>query len=247
MAVLAWQSGNTNGLTATLGVLNLADGALRWQASITNAFGHKAAGGAVIGNGVVYISTPPAAFDLTTGKLLWQRQDISALGGPGLSEDGSTLYVGYPLSNTTGGIAAIDTSSGEARWQVTLDGDYLGLFEQPWPDGGCVIVPSASGAHAAVALDAQTGKVLWRYQSPAQRFGTITVSQGRVWLILMNGVVIGLDEQSGKPSARFDQLALDLQSVTGFTQRPIVIADGKRIVVALDTKLIGLSTEATTP
>jgi len=63
----------------------------------------------------------------------------------------------------------------------------------------------------------------------------------------MNGQIISLDEQSGKLTARFDQLALDLQSVTGFTQRPIVTSDGKRIVVALDTKLIGLSTEETTP
>ena len=245
--VLAWQSGDTNTLTATLSALNLADGALRWQASITNTFGHKAAGGAVIGNGAVYISTPPAAFDLATGKLLWQRQDIHTLGGPGLSPDGATLYVGYPLSNTTGGIAAIDTSNGKVRWQTTLEGDYLGIFEQPWVDDKYVIVPSASGAHAALALDARTGKVLWRYQSPTPRFGTLTVSQGRVWLILMNGQIIGLDEQSGKLTTRFDQLALDLQSVTGFTQRPIVTSDGKRVVVALDTRLIGLSTEGTTP
>ena len=245
--ILAWQSSDTNTLTATLSALNLADGTLRWQAAITNTFGHKAAGGAVIGNGAVYISTPPAAFDLATGKLLWQRQDIHTLGGPGLSPDGATLYVGYPLSNTTGGIAAIDTANGTVRWQTTLEGDYLGIFEQPWVDGEYVIVPSASGAHAALALDAQTGKVLWRYQSPSPRFGTLTVSQGRVWLILMNGQILGLDEQSGKLTARFDQLALDLQSVTGFTQRPIVTSDGKRIVVALDTRLIGLSTEGTTP
>ena len=245
--VLAWQSGDMNTLTATLSALNLAGGVLRWQAAITNTFGHKAAGGAVIGNGAVYISTPPAAFDLATGKLLWQRQDIHTLGGPGLSPDGATLYVGYPLSNTTGGIAAIDTSNGKVLWQTTLEGDYLGIFEQPWVDGEYVIVPSASGAHAALALDAQTGKVLWRYQSPTPRFGALTVSQERVWLILMNGQVIGLDEQSGKLTARFDQLALDLQSVTGFTQRPIVTSDGKRIVVALDTRLIGLSTEGITP
>lgn len=245
--ILAWQSGDANALTATLSALNLADGAVRWQAAITNAFGHKAAGGAVVGNGTLYISTPPAAFDLATGKLLWQRQDIHAVGGASLSPDGATLYVGYPLSNTTGGIGAIDTANGKVRWQTTLEGDYLGIFERPWVDGEYVIVPSASGAHAALALDAQTGQVLWRYPSPTPRFGAITVSQGRVWLILMNGQIIGLDEQSGKLTARFDQLALDLQSVTGFTQRPVVTSDGKRIVVALDTKLIGLSTEITTP
>lgn len=169
------------------------------------------------------------------------------MGGPGLSPDGATLYLGYPVSNTTGEIVAIDTTNGKERWQTPLEGDYLGIFDQPWADANYVIVPSSSGAHAALALDAQTGKPLWRYQSPAQRFGTLTVAQGRVWLILMNGEVIGLDEQSGKSVARFNQLTLDLQSITGFSQRPIVTAGGKRVVVALDTKLIGLSTEATTP
>jgi outer membrane protein assembly factor BamB len=246
-AVLAWQAGDTNTLTATLSVLNLADGSLRWQTEITNALGARAAGGAVINAGVVYLSTPPAAFDLQTGKLLWQRADIHAMGGPGLSPDGATLYVGIPLSNSSGGIVAIDTSSGAVRWQTLLEGDYLGIFEQPWADGTSVIIPSASGTHTAIALDAQTGNVRWRYQAAAQRFGTLGVSGGRVWLILMNGEVIGLDEGSGKPTARFNQLALDLQSVTGFAQQPVVTAGGARVIVVLDTRLIGLATEATTP
>jgi outer membrane protein assembly factor BamB len=245
--VLAWPATDTNALTATLNALNLADGALRWQTQITNVLGHQAAGGALVGNGAVYISTPPAAFDLSTGKLRWQRQDIHAMGGPSLSPDGVTLYVSVPVSNTTSQIVALDAANGEVRWQTTLEGDYLGIFEHPWADDARVIVPSASGLHTVIALDAHTGDVLWRYQSPVQRFGTLTLSGGHVWFTLLNGTIVGLDASSGKLVARNNEFALELQSVTGFTQRPLVAADGKRLVVTLDTRVIGLSTEELTP
>ena len=247
VAVLAWDSEDANSLTATLSVLDLASGALRWQAPITYPLGYKSGGGAVLGKDQVYLSTPPSAFNLATGRLVWQVQGITPLGGPGLSAGGRTLYVGYPASVNTGGIAAIDTSSGQVRWQANLGNDYLSIFEQPWTDGGRVIIPSAGDTHGVIALDAQSGRILWRYQPPVERYGAITVSNGRVWLIEVNGQVIGLDEQTGKLALIFNQLALDLQAVNSFTQRPFVTADGRRVVAALDNQLIGLAPEGTAP
>ncbi len=237
-------------ITGTLYAIGLRDGALRWQISLGSFF---LAGGPVIRGNVVYLSTPPSAYDLATGARLWQTPPDSlgtqnfplGVGTPALDESGATLYaaiINEPPSGKggTGAVLALDAHTGALRWKADLGVDFLNYFGQLWLSGDRVIVPTGDPGGRVVALDTRTGAVAWRYQPPALRYGQITVASGRVWMILQNGHVVILDVETGKPAGQYDELQLDLASLRTIAQRPFVSADGKRAIVALDTRLVGL-------
>jgi len=237
-------------VTGTLYALGLRDGALRWQVPLRDFF---AAGGPVIRGNVVYLSTPPSAYDLATGARLWQTplEGLSTqsrplgVGSPALDASGGIVYdavINEPPNGKggTGAVLALDAHTGALRWRADLGADTLNYNSQLWVSGDRVIVPSGDPSGRVIALDARTGAVLWRYQPPVQRYGQITVAAGRVWMILQNGHVLILDVETGKPLGQYDELQFDLASLRTIAQRPYVNADGTRAIVALDTRLIGL-------
>ena len=78
----------------------------------------------------------------------------------------------------------------------------------------------------------------WEYQPPAPRLGSVTVADGRVWLVLENAQVIGLDTATGRPALRFRDLNVSLNG-QGINQRPGLI--GGRLVVAIGRMLLGFA------
>jgi outer membrane protein assembly factor BamB len=186
---LAGGTGTPQG-SGTLYALDLATGEERWAVELDGLF---ATGGLFVRGEIVYTATPPAAFDLRTGRQLWRAALPGlALGGPALSDDGGTLFVGL-VADPSGLVAAIDTSDGAMRWAVQLD-TALNFTERLWLSGDTLIVPTMDDR--IVALDAADGAERWR-AAPGRRWGTVSVVDGKVWQMNVDGHVFVLDARDG--------------------------------------------------
>ncbi len=234
--ILAEQStGSDTAKHNTLFAIDLASGAIRWQQS---ASGFSTVGGVVadVARGVVYISTPPMAFDLQTGQRLWEADHTQSTGGLALGAQGETLFVGlYDPLNDGGSIAALNTADGNLGWQASLGKDVLATLDAPHLHEKDLIVPLLSGK--VIALDAASGAQRWSYLPAQPRFGNVNLLDGRVWLALQNGELLALDATTGKPAARFSNVALSLTGYS-FAQRPLQI--GNRLIAVLGIRVIGL-------
>ena len=201
-----WLTGDMGGSgTGALYAVGLADGELRWSAELA---GMLAPGGIAVRGDAVYTSSPPAAFDVASGRELW-RADVSgrAIGGPALSEDGRTLFVGL-ADESAGLVAAIDTADGKLRWSAALDSP-LGLTERLWLSGDRLIVPTASDT--VVALDAAGGAERWR-AAPGRRWGTVTAAGGLVWQIDIDGHAAVLKAADGALTRFYTAIDASLES-----------------------------------
>lgn len=234
--ILAEQSADgSNAKHNTLFAIDLASGVIRWQQS---ASGFSTVGGVLVDTArhIAYISTPPLAFDLQTGRRLWAADHVQSTGGAALSAQGETLFVGlYDPLTDSGSIAALNTADGSLRWQTPLRKDVLATLDTPHPQGKDLIVPLLSGK--VIALDAATGAQRWTYQPTQPRFGNVNLLNGRVWLALQNGELLALDATTGQLSARFSNVALSLTGYS-FAQHPIQI--GNRLIAVLGVRVIGL-------
>jgi outer membrane protein assembly factor BamB len=206
---------------ASLLALDLATGAMRWQATLGPI---TQIGGVVAGADSAYTSTPPAAWDLRTGAPRWRTPLAGVtVGGPALASDGQTLFVGgVNAANTGGMVAALDAATGAVRWQVDLDNAVINPLDQLWAVDDLVVVPDLGGK--VIVLDAGTGAERWRFTPPTGRLGNVTVARGQVWLMLDNSRLYGLDLHNGRPTARLSDLELSLNG-QGLTQRPTFVGD----------------------
>jgi outer membrane protein assembly factor BamB len=221
--------------TGKLHALDLASGEVRWEVPLE---GLLSSGGAVVRDGMVYVSTPPAAFDLATGRRRWHAEPRgTAVGGPGLSEAGDLVYVGIVNpDDKSGAVLGLSTADGAERWRAELAGSVLSGLERAWVSGDTVVAPLMSGA--VVGLDAASGAERWRHEPQSPRMGGITVHEGRAWLMLRNAHLLMLDAATGQTLAQFRDLTLNLGSVRAFGQRPAVI--GNTLVAPISVLLTGL-------
>ena len=127
----------------------------------------------VVVDGVVYIQDLDCdvyALSLATGKLLWQYTvNTPEVSGPG--PNGVAVAGGRVFGDTPYGVFALDAATGKVAWNDTsLLNSGQGSFEiQPQVSGGRVYLASAygkgSGGGVLFALDAGTGKVIWRFNT----------------------------------------------------------------------------------
>ena len=136
----------------------------------------------IVANGVVYLQDlgdNVYALSLATGKLQWEYQVSSKIveGGP----NGVALAGGVVYGDTMTTVFALSARTGQAIW---VDRDLLnqgqGTFGiQPQVANGRVYLASSIGTGSSggvlLALQASTGKVLWRFNTllhgSASRFG----------------------------------------------------------------------------
>jgi outer membrane protein assembly factor BamB len=221
---------STKGDKNTLNSLDLGSGDVQWKASMPGT-------GGVITRGKTAYTNPASAFDLDTGKPLWQDQEggRQASGGPALSASGKVLFAATAGGGGEPGyVAAYDTSNGDEIWRSELDDEVLNPGDRLWASGGVVVAPLVSGD--IVAFDAGTGEEVWRYTPPAPRLGNVTVEQGEVWFALQNGEVLAIDAESGEISARSNDYNLNL-SGTSLSQRPVFV--GGTLVLGVGTYVLG--------
>jgi outer membrane protein assembly factor BamB len=162
--------------------------------------GENATGTATVADGIAYIGTAAddrtgslAAYVAATGQLLWRRDDpmhtpsISAGAGYSGSADG-TVY-------------AFDTATGDERWRIQVGG-----VARPLAVAGDILYIPSDGDRTVYAVDTATGAELWHVAVDGGINGSISVTDGRVFVATMSGVIqaFGESEQGidpGLPSA----------------------------------------------
>jgi outer membrane protein assembly factor BamB len=127
----------------------------------------------VVVNGTVYLQDLDAnvyAIALATGKLRWEHQvNVPEATGPG--PDGVVVSNGVVYADTPTSVFALNASTGAAIWSdSTLLTSGQGTFEiQPTVAGGRVYLASAYGSGPGggvlMALDAASGKLLWKFST----------------------------------------------------------------------------------
>ncbi len=146
----------------------------------------------IVENGVVYLQDLDSnvyALALATGKLDWEcRIDEPEKSGPGPNGVAVVDGVVYAASPTT--VFALNATTGRAIWENRkLLGDGQGTFGiQPQVANGRVYLASqygsGSGGGPLLALDAATGKLLWKFNTvigPETGVQAIGLGSGGAW------------------------------------------------------------------
>lgn len=146
----------------------------------------------VIVDGVAYLQDGASnviAVRYTTGQVLWTHQYNSPDYGP----NGVTFSGGRIYGVTATGVFALDARTGQQLWYDTQIATTMVNFDiAPQVANGKVFVASALtvGGGIVYALDAQTGALIWRFQTVIDNTGQqLTATAGGAW----DPVLIGPD------------------------------------------------------
>ncbi|MFE6868149.1 PQQ-binding-like beta-propeller repeat protein [Kitasatospora sp. NPDC057692] len=171
-------------------VFDAASGERRWEIAVPDWRDLSTPQGvAVVGDSVITVEGASLrAFDAATGQARWIGPPVVS-GAPLVA--GDTVY----LPGRSAGLLAFDVRSGEQRWAQ----DGVGfVLDPPVVHGGIVCLADtdlAAGGSTVFALDAATGRVLWKR---AQRSGvTGPVAAGGAVCLLKGDRLLALDAATG--------------------------------------------------
>lgn len=174
-----WRGPERNGVSIETGLLKSwppGGPPLAWKATgLGEGFSSAAiAGGKVFSQGHVKGEERVFALDEATGKPVWS-QAISPSGriGPAGSRSTPTVSGGRLFVETVGGdVACLAAADGKEAWRASLVRDFggtvprWGFSESPLVDAGRVVVTPGAKDAMLVALDAASGKPLWKAALP---------------------------------------------------------------------------------
>jgi outer membrane protein assembly factor BamB len=165
------------------------------------------------------------ALDAANGKQVWERR-IGKVGNPDQKPsypgarstptiEGDSIYA----LGSAGDLACLDRSSGEIRWTKNLQTDFGGkpgewaYSESPLVDGDAVVVTPGGEEATLVALNKNTGDLIWKSQvkgGDEAAYASIVildVDGTKQYVQFMAKGVVGVDAQTGKYLWRFDKTA----------------------------------------
>jgi outer membrane protein assembly factor BamB len=145
----------------------------------------------VIVDGVAYLQDGASnviAVRCATGQVLWTHQYNSSDYGPnGVTFNGGRIY-----GVTATGVFALDATTGQQLWYDTQLATTANFDIAPQVANGKVFVASSLtvGGGMIYALDAQTGALIWRFQTVIDKTGQqLAATAGGAW----DPVLIGPD------------------------------------------------------
>ncbi len=197
----------------------------------------------VVSGNLLYIAAENGnlyAFDLTTHKQVWLYRAEAGIGSTPAVADGK-LYI---LSRD-GYMAALDALTGKALWRFKTGGEARfgvpggygmpkaeGITPDPWDfwlssplvQGGRVYFGSSD--HHVYALDAATGKAVWRFEADDSIHTAPALSNGRLFIATWGTKVYALDAKTGAKLWDF-QGGKDAETgiLQGFSAAPTVDGD----------------------
>lgn len=135
---------------------------------------------------------------IATGEIAWMRgrtrpSGLTINGHGSAAVDGFRAYAGF----SDGYVEAYDLTTGATVWSrqlSTSDGPFGDVDADPVLMGDLVFV--ASYADGIYALSALSGDVLWR--APATAVASLAAATGRIVAASADGIVLGLDPQTGR-------------------------------------------------
>jgi alcohol dehydrogenase (cytochrome c) len=149
-----------------------------WQVRSRAGAAEKFEATPLVVDGVMYTVSPPndvVALDPITGRVFWtyaytpdtEARVCCGRVNRGLAVHGDTLFMGA----IDGHLLAIDSKSGQVKWNITVADPKLGysLTVAPLIVGNKVIVGPAGGEYGIrgflAAFDVETGAELWRFNT----------------------------------------------------------------------------------
>ena len=165
-----------------------------------------------------------AALGVQDGKQLWQRH-IGEVGqnlGPQYpaprgtpTVDGDLLYA----VGSNGDLVCLETASGKIVWHKDLRSDFQGMpgnwaySESPLIDGNVLVCTPGGSEATLVALNKQTGDVIWKAPVPGgdrAAYASVTIADvGGVkeYVQFLQKGVVGVDAKTGKFLWRYERTA----------------------------------------
>ncbi len=145
----------------------------------------------VIANGIAYLQDGASnviAVQYATGKVLWTHEYSSI---PRSGPNGVTFANGRLYGVTACGVFALDAQTGQQVWYNTQLASGQANFDiAPQVANGKVFVSSAVtvGGGIIYALDANTGAMLWSFQTVADKVGQqLKATAGGAWDAMLIG------------------------------------------------------------
>ena len=149
------------------------------------------------------------ALDAGTGKRLWETPT-----GPAFSQDRGDGPRGTPTVDGDrlfamageGTLVSLDAQTGRVLWKMNViekfggRAPHWGVSESPLVDGGNLIVTPGGRGAAIVALDKNTGNVIWKSQSDSAAYSSaISAEVGgiRQIIVFTGDGVVGLRADNG--------------------------------------------------
>jgi outer membrane protein assembly factor BamB len=134
------------------------------------------------------------AFDLQTGKQVWQyKSDLRLSGGPGA---GQGLVV---VGTLDGQVIALDAATGTEKWQAKVPNEVIAA---PAVGQGIVFVRSNDGRVTALAADTGERRWFWTSELPSLTVrgnAPVAVGPGVVFAGSDDGTVTALAANDGRP------------------------------------------------
>lgn len=217
-----WRGPNRDGASAEKGLLRewpKAGPKLVWQVRNVGA-GFSTP--AVVGERIYLISNDGVdneyvqALSVADGKSVWTTT-LGKVGSPDQKPsypgsrstptvDGAVLFA----LSSDGDLTALETTSGKLRWKKNLRSDFAGkpgrwaYSESPLVDGNTLVCTPGGGEATVLALNKQTGAVLWKsvlpdgdeagYSSPM----LAQVGGAKQYVQIAQKGIVGIDAQTGK-------------------------------------------------
>jgi outer membrane protein assembly factor BamB len=226
-----WRGPQRDGISNETGLLKEwpAEGPrMLWQ---IDGLGDGFSTPAVVGERIYLISNKGLenefvqALDAKDGRQIWEKR-IGNVGQPDQQPsypsarstptyDGGWLYA----LGSAGDLVCIDSKSGDVRWQKNLQTDFSGkpgewaYSESPLVDGDTVVVTPGGKEATLVALNKNTGDVIWQAQVPqgdeAAYASIVILEAGGVkqYVQFLAKGVVGIDADTGKFLWRYDNTA----------------------------------------
>jgi len=222
-----WRGPNRNGVSAETGLLKEwpKDGPkLVWQATdLGNGYGAVAVAGDRI-----YLTTNQgtdneyvAALGANDGKQLWTTKlgKVGPNQGPQYPAARSTPTVdgdrAYALGSD-GDLVCVAAADGKEKWRKNVRKDFGGkpgmwaYSESPLVDGDVVVVTPGGPEATLVALNKQTGEVVWKAAVPGgdpSGYASVVVTEAagtRQYVQFLGKGVVGVEAKTGKFLWRWD-------------------------------------------
>jgi len=181
------------------------------------------AGGRLYGMGYRDTQEVVWAYDAATGREVWSLPVTTANREIGYNEgsrctptvDGDRLYA----VGVSGDLLCLERATGKVRWRKNLVSDFggkipnWGYTESPLIDGDKVIVTPGGAAATLVALDKNSGEVIWKSQVPdgnAAAYASAIVADvdgQRQYIQYITGGLVGVAAKDGKLLWRYNKPA----------------------------------------
>ena len=163
----------------------------KWTGGLTRMHYSPAAVWPVAADGKVFIADPQralTAIDLQTGNTIWRTFESKVRETVGLSEDGKRIY-----SKTMNDSIVCYATSGNTPqkiWASNVGFGYEHAPSMPQEKGGVVYGSTKEGL--IFALEAKTGKVLWKHKIGNSLISTVVPLNGKEVLFTATSGEVGL-------------------------------------------------------